>query len=122
MLFEPSSKQKLTKEIYALVNRCDALVSYIAALASHRYKMDNFENEKLLQDLMTATDKQISLAYNPLQIDNTALHNTIDCLQKSKAELSGEVLLIVEQLRLIAFTALDIQLLLQQVNFNNKIN
>ena len=122
MLFEPSSKQKLTKEVYALVNRCDALVSYIAALASHRNKMDNFENEKLLQDLMTATDKQISLAYNPVPMDNAALHNTIDCLQKSKTELSEEVLLIVEQLRLIAFTALDIQLLLQQVNFNNKTN
>lgn len=122
MLFEPNSKQKQTKEVYALVNRCDALVSYIAALASHRYKMDEFENEKLLQDLITATDKQISIAYNPLQIDNTALHNTIDCLQKSKAELSGEVLLLVEQLCLIAFTALDIQLLLQQANFNNKIN
>ncbi|WP_413702335.1 FUSC family membrane protein [Psychromonas sp. KJ10-10] len=30
MLFEPSSKQKLNSEVYALVNRCDALVSYIA--------------------------------------------------------------------------------------------
>ena len=52
MLFEPSSKQKLTSEVYALVNRCDALVSYIAALASHRHKMDDFENNIALQDLI----------------------------------------------------------------------
>ena len=120
MLFEPSSKQKLTKEVYALVNRCDALVSYIAALASHRHKMDDFENNIALQDLINATAKQISSAYNPISVDEQELVNAIEKFADYKTNLSGETLLIVEQLRLIAFTALDIQLLLQQVNFNYK--
>lgn len=115
MLFEPSSKQQLTKETYALVNRCDALVSYIAALASHRHKMVDFENNNELQNLINATSAQIYLAYNPDQNVTNEL-DTIDIFENYKANLSGEVLLIVEQLRLIAFTALDIQLLLQQVN------
>lgn len=115
MLFEPSSKQQLTKEIYALVNRCDALVSYIAALASHRHKMDNFADNKDLQRLINATSAQIYLAYQPDQTENNEL-DSLDIFENDKTELSGEVLLIVAQLRLIAFTALDIQLLLQQVN------
>ena len=119
MLFEPSSKQKLTSEVYALVNRCDALVSYIAALASHRHKMDDFENNIALQDLINVTAKQISLAYNPVQVDDKELVSIIEKFEHYKANLSGECLLIVEQLRLIAFTALDIQLLLQQVNFKH---
>lgn len=119
MLFEPSSKQKLTKEVYALVNRCDALVSYIAALASHRHKMDDFEQNSALQDLINATAQQILSAYNPGAVDDTQIVNAIAPFENCKASLSGETLLIIEQLRLIAFTALDIQLLLQQVNFDN---
>ena len=120
MLFEPTSKQKLNREVYALVNRCDALVSYIAALASHRHKMDDFENNIALQGLINATAKQIALAYDPQQIDEAQLIITIEEFENYKPTLSGEALLIVEQLRLIAFTALDIQVLLQKVNFINQ--
>jgi len=117
MLFEPSSKQKLNREVYALVNRCDALVSYIAALASHRHKLDEFENNIALQGLINATTKQITLAYHPQLVDEAQLLITIEEFENYKPTLSGEALLIVEQLRLIAFTALDIQVLLQKVNF-----
>ncbi len=120
MLFEPSSKQKLSNEVYALVNRCDALVAYIAALASHRHKMDDFENNTRLQKLIDVTARQIALAYNPLQLDDNAEENSIDEFENHKANLSGECLLLIEQLRLIAFTALDIQVLLQKVNFNSQ--
>jgi uncharacterized membrane protein (TIGR01666 family) len=117
MLFEPASKQKLNREVYALVNRCDALVSYIAALASHRHKMEGFENNMALQGLINATARQIALAYDPEKVDQEQLIITIEEFENYKPSLSGEALLIVEQLRLIAFTALDIQLLLQKVNF-----
>jgi uncharacterized membrane protein (TIGR01666 family) len=120
MLFEPRSKQKLTKEVYALVNRCDALVSYIAALASHRHKMDDFEENIALQALINATKKQISTAYNPTDIDDGELESALQEFKYHEANLSGKTLLLVEQLRLIAFTALDIKLLLQQVNFARK--
>jgi uncharacterized membrane protein (TIGR01666 family) len=120
MLFEPTSKQKLNHEIYGLVNRCDALVSYIAALASHRHKIDGFENNIALQDLIDATANQIALAYNPQQVDEAQLVITIEEFENYKPALTGEALLIVEQLRLIAFTALDIQVLLQQVDFTNQ--
>lgn len=120
MLFEPNSKQQLNREVYALVNRCDALVSYIAALASHRHKIDEIENDSALQALIDTTAKQIALAYAPLQIDEPQLRITIEEFENYKPTLTGEALLIVEQLRLIAFTALDIQVLLQKVNFNHK--
>jgi uncharacterized membrane protein (TIGR01666 family) len=119
MLFEPTSKQKLNHEVYGLVNRCDALVSYIAALASHRHKMDGFKNNIALQGLIEATANQIALAYNPQQVDEAQLAITIEEFENYKPALTGEALLIVEQLRLIAFTALDIQVLLQQVDFTN---
>jgi uncharacterized membrane protein YccC len=120
MLFEPNSKQKLNKEVYTLVNRCDALVAYIAALASHRHKIDRFANNIELQNLIELTEKQISLAYNSAQTNKRAIDNNIQAFANYKTDLSGECLLIVEQLQLIAFTALDIQLLLQKVNFKNK--
>ena len=120
MLFEPSSKQKLTREVYALVNRCDALVSYIAALASHRHKMEEFDNNIALQGLINATAKQIALAYAPQEVDEAQLVITIEEFENYKPTLTGEALLIVEQLRLIAFTALDIQVLLQQVDFSHQ--
>lgn len=120
MLFEPTSKQKLNHEVYTLVNRCDALVSYIAALASHRHKMDEFNNNIALQGLINATAKQIALAYAPQEVDEAQLVITIEEFENYKPTLSGEALLIVEQLRLIAFTVLDIQVLLQQVDFNNQ--
>ena len=117
MLFEPLSKQKLNNEVYGLVNRCDALVSYISALASHRHKMDDFENNTALQDLIDATAKQIVVAYSGQNACETQIGITIEEFDNYKPDLTGEALLIVEQLRLIAFTALDIQLLLQHVNF-----
>lgn len=120
MLFEPLSKQKLNREVYALVNRCDALVSYITALASHRHKIDDFENNIALQGLINATARQISLAYDPHNIDQAQLMITIEEFENYKPALTGEALLIVEQLRLIAFTALDIQVLLQKVNFPHR--
>ncbi|MCW8995824.1 MAG: YccS family putative transporter [Psychromonas sp.] len=120
MLFEPSSKQKLTKEVYALVNRCDTLVSYIAALASHRHKIDDLKHNQELQNLMNEASKLIIEALNPHTPDNQNLANTvenIENIENNKAIFTGESLLIVEQLRLIAFTALDIQLLLKEANF-----
>jgi len=120
MLFEPRSKQRLKKEVSTLVNRCDALVAYIAALASHRHKLDNFENNYELQNLIAVTGKQISLAYNPTTLDKQAIDESIQAFKNYKCDLSGDCLLIVEQLRLITFTALDIQVLLQKVNFNDK--
>ena len=121
MLFEPSSKQKLNNEIYTLVNRCDALVSYIAALASHRHKIDDFKNNIALQNLITVTTREISLAYNSAEINDKRLVSGINEFASYKNDLSGEYLLLIEQLRLIASTALDIQLLLQKVNFNTKL-
>lgn len=118
MLFEPTSKQQLNREVYALVNRCDALVSYIAALASHRHKIEQLEHNLALQTLMAATAKQIALAYNPVQDNEDQSLITVEEFEHYKTGLSGEALLIVEQLRLIAFTALDIQVLLQKVNFS----
>ena len=120
MLFEPASKQKLNSEVYALVNRCDALVSYISALASHRHKMDGFEENSALQTLIDATATQVSLAYAPENINESQINITIEEFENYKTTLSGEALLIVEQLRLIAFTALDIQALLQKVNFTQE--
>jgi len=118
MLFEPKSKQQLNREVYALANRCDALVSYIAALASHRHKMEGFEENTDLQGLINATARQIAFAYHPEQVNTSPLNITIEEFENYKPSLTGEALLIVEQLRLIAFTALDIQVLLQKVNFN----
>ncbi len=119
MLFEPTSKQQLNNEVYALVNRCDALVSYISALASHRHKMDDFENNSALQALIESTAKQIVFAYAADGLPGSQLDITIEEFENYKQTLSGEALLIVEQLRLIAFTALDIQALLQKVNFTH---
>jgi len=118
MLFEPTSKQQLNREVYALVNRCDALVSYIAALASHRHKIEQIEDNVALQTLMVATERQIALAYNLESADESSAVIRIEDFEDYKPGLSGEALLIVEQLRLIAFTALDIQVLLQKVNFS----
>jgi len=120
MLFEPRSKQKLSREVYALVNRCDALVSYIAALASHRHKMDDFESNLAIQKLIAATSKQISLASDPDPAESDETLLTIEEFENFKQSFSGESLLIVEQLRLVAFTAIDIQVLFQQVKFQAK--
>lgn len=118
MLFEPTSKQQLHREVYALVNRCDALVSYIAALASHRHKMEQPEEDAALQRLMNATARQIALAYGAPVGDEKDGEISIEEFDNYKDGLSDEGLLIVEQLRLIAFTAVDIQLLLHKVNFS----
>ena len=120
MLFEPSSKQQLNQEVYALVNRCDALVSYIAALASHRHKINNFEKNIKIQNLINRTSQQLFLASRPQEIDTKQIVKTIEELENFDPPFSGETLLIIEQLRLIAFTAIDIQLILQQINFDRK--
>lgn len=120
MLIEPNSKQKLTKEIYALVNRCDALVSYIAALASHRHKIEGYKDNELLQELISITSLQVINANKTDQLDTIQISDTIEKFEIKKAQLTGETLLIVEQLRLIAFTALDIQLLSQKLNLDTK--
>lgn len=120
MLFEPNSKQKLTREVYALVNRCDALVSYIAALASHRHKIDSFKDSALLHDLVNTTLQQITWASNS-QLKDTDINTiSIEEFDSYKTKLSKNEGLIVEQLRLIAFTALDIKILLQKVDFNTQ--
>ncbi len=69
---------------------------------------------------MIATEKQIALAYNQHLTDKIQPLITVDEFEKYKPMLSSDDLLIAEQLRLIAFTALDIQVLLQQVDFNHK--
>ncbi|PKH02856.1 hypothetical protein CXF72_09405 [Psychromonas sp. MB-3u-54] len=120
MLFEPHSKQQLNQEVYALVNRCDALVSYIAALASHRHKISDFEKNIKIQNLVKRTSKQLFLACRPQEIDTKQIVKTIEELENFETPFSGETLLIIEQLRLIAFTAIDIQLILQQINFDGK--
>jgi len=119
MLFEPDSKQKLNQEVYALVNRCDALVSYIAAMASHRHKINDFEKNIKIQDLIKRTSQQIFIACRPQQIDTKQIVKTIEELENFDTHFSGETLLIVEQLRLIAFAAIDIQLIVQQINFDS---
>ena len=119
MLFEPRSKQKLKSEVYQLVNQSNALVAYIAAIASHRHKLDNFDDNEQLQNLISLTSKQIMLAYNPVKIDKHVFETSLEAFKNYEMDLSGEYLLIVEQLRLITFTALDIQQLLHKVNFTN---
>lgn len=120
MLFEPHSKQKLTRETYALVNRCDALVSYIAALASHRHQLASFDNSEALQGVISATEKQITLAHSPDKIPAEQLLISLEEFEGYKQPLSGEPLLIIEQLRLIALTAIEIKELLQQVNVTHQ--
>lgn len=122
MLFEPSSKQKLNREVYALVNRCDALVSYIAALASHRHKIEDIQDSDLLHRLMNTTLRQIIWANHiPIQrVDKYIMQ--VDDFDKCKIQISPNEMLIVEQLRLIAFTALDIKTLLIEVDFNIQNN
>ncbi|WP_413698478.1 hypothetical protein ACLKMH_12500 [Psychromonas sp. KJ10-10] len=82
--------------------------------------MEGFEENTALQGLIKATGKQIALAHNPQQGDEDNLFIAIEEFEYYKPMQTGEALLIVEQLRLIAFTALDIQQLLQQVNFSNE--
>jgi uncharacterized membrane protein YccC len=117
MLFEPKSKQKVNKEVYALVNRCDALVSYIAALSSHRHQIENFDKNHPLNQLLKDTEKQISLARrstcNQGKIISVISPQEFEIYKQTQT--TDDSLLIVEQLRLIAFTALDIQVLLQHV-------
>lgn len=117
MLFEPKSKQKLNNEVYALVNRTDALVSYISALSSHRHYIDQFKSNAKLQNILDLTAQQITLtSQGQNNQGNITCPISDDDFEICKEEQSGEVLLIIEQLRLIAFTAMDIQALLNAVN------
>jgi len=115
MLFEPSSKQHLKKEMYGLVNRCDALTCYIAALSSHRHRIDSRSDLDVLKILFNATSEQILFTYRPELKDKTPQEIDLDCFELYKNSMSDEAKLIVEQLRLISFTAIDIQVLLQQI-------
>ena len=65
MLFEPNSKQHLKQEVYGLVNRCDALNCYIAALSSHRQKIESEQDLAILQKLFELTSQQILYTYRP---------------------------------------------------------
>jgi len=114
MLFEPSSKQKLKQEVYGLVNRCDALNCYIAALSSHRQKIESKKDLEIINPLFELTSQQILYTYRPELKEN---ENTIDidAFDFCNDELSNESKLIVRQLQLIAFSAIDIQLLLQEI-------
>lgn len=113
MLFEPTSKQLLKRETYRLVNRCDALNCYIAALSSHRHKIESEQDLKLLQQLFELTSQQILYTYRPELKENNEIN--IDTFDIYKNAISEDAKLIIEQLRLIAFTALDIQSLLQKI-------
>ena len=113
MLFEPTSKQLLKRETYGLVNRCDALNCYIAALSSHRHKIESEQDLKLLQQLFELTSQQILYTYRPELKENNEIN--IDTFDIYKNAISEDAKLIIEQLRLIAFTALDIQSLLQKI-------
>lgn len=124
MLFEPKSKQTVNKEIYALVNRTDALVSYIAALSSHSHYIEEFDANFKLKKLLNLTIQQIEFACqsqaNNAQtiIKSVAVESLLknSDFEECKLDQNGEILLIIEQLRLIAFTAIDIQVLLQAIN------
>ena len=122
MLFEPSSKQHLKQEMYGLVNRCDALNCYIAALSSHRQKIDSKMDLAILEPLFNATSEQILYTYRPELKDTSADKIDIESFELYKSGMSDESKLIVEQLRLIAFTALDIQSLMKQVEAKPRID
>ncbi|MCK5818363.1 MAG: FUSC family protein [Psychromonas sp.] len=116
-LLEPKYKQTLNKETYTLVNRTDALVSYISALSSHRHFIKKFDDNLPLKKLLKLTVQQIEL---PLQVQkdptmptNALVHDDFD---ECKVDQTADILLIIEQLRLIAFTAFDIHVLLQALN------
>lgn len=122
MLFEPISKQHLKREMYGLVNRCDALNSYIAALSSHRHKVESEEDLNLIKQLFDFTAEQILFTYRPELKTESDLDISIDTFEKYKDIITGDSKLTVEQLRLIALTALDIQSLLQQIEITNQQN
>jgi len=119
MLFEPRSKQPLKQEMYSLVNRCDALNCYIAALSSHRHKIESKEDIMILKGMFEATSEQILYTYRPELKELTAGKIDIESFEDYKVNLSEESQLIVEQLKLIAYTAMDIQGLLLKIEQNN---
>jgi uncharacterized membrane protein (TIGR01666 family) len=121
MLFEPRSKQPLKQEVFSLVNRCDALNCYIAALSSHRHKIESTQDIKVLKEMFESTSEQILYTYRPELKALTADKIEIECFENYKANLSEESKLIVEQLKLIAYTAMDIQVLLQKIEQYNNI-
>ncbi|MEG3755130.1 FUSC family membrane protein [Psychromonas arctica] len=122
MLFEPNSKQHLKKEVYGLVNRCDALCCYIAALSSHRHKIELETELAVLSELFEATSQQILFTYRPELKQSSENQIDIDSFEQYKENMSDEAKLIVEQLRLIAFSAMDIQLLLTKIESVNEKN
>jgi uncharacterized membrane protein YccC len=115
MLFEPRSKQPLKQEIYSLVNRCDALNCYIAALSSHRHKIESTQEITVLKTIFEATSEQILYTYRP-ELKALAVNRIdVEYFENYKTSLSEESKLIIEQLKLIAYTAMDIQVLLQKI-------
>ena len=69
----------------------------------------------ILNQLFIATSEQVLYTYRP-ELKETATEKIeIESFQLYKETMSEESKLIVEQLRLIAFTALDIQVLLQTI-------
>lgn len=115
MLFEPNSKQHFQQEVYALVNRCDALNCYIAALSSHRKKITPEQDFTILQNLFELTSLQILFAYRPELKNKLVDKIDIESFEIYKNSVSEESKLTIEQLRLIAYTAIDIQALLLEI-------
>jgi uncharacterized membrane protein (TIGR01666 family) len=119
MLFEPNSKQQLKQEVYGLVNRCDALNCYIAALSSHRQKIESKQDLQVLKTLFELTSQQILYTYRPELKEEKTEQINLESFELSKLSLSDESKLIVEQLRLIAFSAIDIQLILEEIKLKS---
>ena len=119
MLFEPNSKQHFKKEVYGLVNRCDALNCYIAALSSHRQKIQSEDDFVILQKLFELTSQQILYTYRPELKDKLEDQIEIESFERYKNSVSDESKLTIEQLRLIAYTAIDIQVLLQEIKLKD---
>lgn len=121
MLFEPAIKQRFKQEAYGLVNKCDALNCYIAALSSHRQKIQTPQDTQLLAALFTLTSQQISSTFDPSLTTTKAVHPNLDAFEQYQDQISDDAKLTLEQLRLITYTAIDIQVLLKEINGNDEV-
>jgi len=118
MLFEPAIKQRFKQEAYGLVNKCDALNCYIAALSSHRQKIQTTQDIELLDTLFKLTSQQISSPLDPSLTATKIEILNIETFEQYQDQVSDDAKLTLEQLRLIAYTAIDIRVLLQEMHSN----
>jgi len=118
MLFEPSVKQRFKQEVYGLVNKCDALNCYIAALSSHRQKIQSTQDLATLTPLFMLTSQHISSTFDPMLSSSPTDELDTQAFEQHQGSLSDEAQLTIEQLRLIAYTAVDIRVLLQEMAMN----